>query len=99
MHWIHLGIAIVAEVAGSSALKASNGFTRIGPTILAIAAFVVALFFLSLTLRALPLGTALIAALGVFAFQQNLDLAAGFGIALIVAGVVVINTLSNTTTH
>ena len=109
MHWMYLGLAIAAEVAGSAALKQSVGFTRLGFAALSVASFAVALFFLSLALRVVPLGVAyaiwagigivLISLLGVFLFRQPLDVAAIAGIGLIVAGVIVINTLSNVTTH
>lgn len=107
MHWLYLSIAILAEVAGSAALKQSDGFTRMGPAVLAVGAFVTALFFLSLTLRVLPLGIAyaiwagvgvvVVSLLGLVVFRQTLDAPAMIGIAFIVGGVVVINTLSDTT--
>ncbi|MEL7213844.1 MAG: multidrug efflux SMR transporter [Pseudomonadota bacterium] len=107
MHWIYLSIAIVAEVIGSAALKSSAGFTRPGATLLALGAFLTALFFLSLSLRVLPLGiayaiwagagTVLVAGMSVLVLRQSLDTPAICGIALIVAGVVMINTLSKVT--
>ncbi|TQV79176.1 DMT family transporter [Denitrobaculum tricleocarpae] len=109
MHWVYLSIAILAEVAGSAALKQSYGFTRMWPAVLAVTAFVTALFFLSLTLRVLPLGIAYaiwagvgvvaVSLLGLVVFRQALDTPAMIGIALIVGGVIVINTLSDTTGH
>ena len=109
MHWFFLGLAILAEVAGSSALKSSEGFTRMGPTVLALTAFIVALYFLSLSLRVLPLGvayavwagagTALVALTGALVFRQSLDIAGYCGIGLIIAGVIVINVFSNSSAH
>ena len=109
MHWVYLGLAIFAEVAGSAAPKQSIGFTRPSFAFLSVASFAVALFFLSLALRTVPLGIAyamwagigivLISLIGVVVFRQTLDFAAIAGIGLIVAGVIVINTLSNSTTH
>ncbi|MEJ6392014.1 multidrug efflux SMR transporter [Gymnodinialimonas sp. 2305UL16-5] len=109
MHWLYLSIAISAEVCGSTALKASDGFTRLWPSALAALGFGVALYFLSLSLRTLPLGvayaiwagagTGLIALIGVVIFRQPVDLAGYAGIALIIAGVVVINALSNAVPH
>ncbi|MBY5931697.1 multidrug efflux SMR transporter [Tateyamaria omphalii] len=109
MHWVYLGIAIVAEVCGSAALKASDGFTRFGPSALAIIGFGLALYFLSLSLRTLPLGvayaiwagvgTALIATISVLVFRQCIDPAGVLGIALIVSGVIVINLVSNVAQH
>ncbi|TQV86046.1 multidrug efflux SMR transporter [Exilibacterium tricleocarpae] len=109
MHWLYLAIAIVAEVAGSIALKQSDAFTRVGPSALTVAAVVTALFFLALALRTIPLGVAyaiwagagivLISIVGVVVFRQSLDLPAMIGIALIVSGMIVINMLSSSTTH
>ena len=109
MHWVYLGLAIIAEVAASTALKQSAGFTRPGFACLSVAGFAIALFFLSLALRVVPLGIAyaiwagtgivLIALLGVVLFGQTLDSPALTGIALIVCGVIVINTLSASTAH
>ncbi len=109
MHWAYLGLAIFAEVAGSAALKQSVGFTKPVFAFLSVAGFAIALFFLSLALRVIPLGIAyaiwagigivLVALLGVFVFRQTLDVAAIVGIGLIVCGVIVINTLSNSTAH
>ena len=109
MHWIYLCTAIAAEVVGSTALKASDGFSKPGPAILALGGFAIALYFLSLSLRTLPLGvayaiwagagTALIAGAGAVLFRQSLDTAGYVGIAFIIAGVIVLNTLSKTVTH
>lgn len=109
MHWMYLGLAIAAEVAGSAALKQSAGFAKLSFAALSVVSFAVALFFLSLALRVVPLGIAyamwagigivLISLLGVVVFRQSLDFAAVAGIGLIVAGVIVINTLSNATPH
>lgn len=109
MHWLYLGLAIVAEVMGSAALKQSAGFARPGFALLSVVSFGVALFFLSLALRVVPLGIAyaiwagigivLVSLLGVFVFRQTLDVAAIAGIGLIVCGVIVINTLSSSATE
>lgn len=107
--WLTLAAAIVAEVIGTSALKASAGFTRLAPSCVVIAGYAAAFYFLSLTLRHIPIGvayavwsgagTVLITLIGVFAFRQKLDLAGMCGIALIVAGVLVLNLLSRTSPH
>ena len=109
MHWMYLILAIAAEVTGSAALKQSAGFTKLSFAALSVASFAVALFFLSLALRVVPLGIAyamwagigivLVSLVGVVVFRQTLDFAAIAGIGLIVAGVIVINTLSNSTTY
>ena len=109
MHWLYLTIAIVAEVIATSALKASQEFTRLTPSIVVIAGYLVAFYFLSLTLRTLPVaivyamwsgvGIALIAIIGWVVFKQSLDGAALIGIGLIVSGVVVLNVFSKSVAH
>ena len=107
--WLSLGLAIVAEVIATSALKASDGFSHLLPSIVVIAGYGVAFFCLSLTLCQIPLGiayavwsgagTALIAVIGVVAYRQKLDMAAVIGIGLIVAGVLVLNLFSRSGAH
>jgi len=110
MHaWAYLGVAIVAEVIATSALKASNGFSQLMPSIVVIAGYGTAFYCLSLALRSVPLGvayaiwsgagTALIALIGVVLYKQKLDLAGIAGIGLIVAGVLVLNLFSRSATH
>ena len=104
MNWVYLGIAIVAEVVATSALKASEGFTRTLPAMVVIAGYSVAFYCLSLTLRTIPVGVAyaiwsgvgvaLIALIGWLVYGQALDRAAIAGMALIVAGVIVLNGFS-----
>ena len=107
--WIALAIAIIAEVIGTSALKASDGFSRLGPGLLVVAGYAVAFYFLALTLRHMSVGvayavwsgvgTVLIALIGVWVFKQSIDLAGIVGIGLIIAGVLVLNLLSHSTVH
>lgn len=107
MHWFYLAIAIISEVIATSALKAADGFTRWGPSVLVVVGYASAFYFLSLTLRSIPLGIvyaiwagvgiALIALVGWVVYHQALDLWALLGIGLIVAGVVVLNVFSKTT--
>jgi small multidrug resistance pump len=109
MHWLYLAIAIAAEIIATSALKAADGFTRWLPSFLVIAGYCTAFYFLSLTLRAIPLGVAyavwsgvgiaLVSLVGWVVYHQTLDLAALLGIALIVAGVVVLNVFSKALPH
>ena len=109
MHWLWLICAIAAETVGTTALKASNGFTRLWPSIVTLICFFTALFLLSQVLRVLPVGVAyaiwsglgivLIAAIGWIAFGQRLDAPAVIGMGLIVAGIVVMQLFSNTTGH
>jgi small multidrug resistance pump len=107
--WFFLAIAIVAEVIGTSFLKSSDGFTRPGPSFAVIVSYMLAFYFLALSLRTIPVGIAyavwagagigLIALIGWVIFGQRLDAAAILGIGLIVAGVVVLNVFSATTPH
>jgi small multidrug resistance pump len=107
--WVTLALAIVAEVIGTSALKASEGFSRLLPSMVVVAGYGVAFYFLSLTLKQIPVGiayavwsgagTVLITVIGVLAFRQKIDLAGMVGIALIVAGVLVLNLLSRSGAH
>jgi len=104
--WIYLGIAIVSEVIGTSALNASAGFSRLWPSLVVVAGYAVAFYCLSLALKSIPVGVAyaiwsgvgvaLIALVGWVIFGQALDAPAVIGIALIVAGVVVLNVFSRT---
>ena len=108
-HYIFLIIAVCAETIGTSSIQASQQFTRLWPSLLALVSFAVAFYFLSLTLKTMPvgimyamwsgLGIVFIAAIGWGYFGQKLDLAAVFGMALIVAGIVVINLFSSTASH
>ena len=107
--YIYLGIAIVCEVIATSALKASDGFSRLLPSVVTAIGYAAAFYFLSLTLKTIPVGIAyalwsgvgvvLIAIIGGVAFQQRLDLPAYVGLGLIIAGVLVLNLLSKTTSH
>lgn len=109
MPWLYLAIAIIGEVIGTSALKAADGFTRLGPSAVVVVGYATAFFFLSIVVKTVPIGityaiwsgagTALIVLIGWAVFGQKLDAAGVVGIGLIVAGVVVLNTLSNSGGH
>lgn len=109
MNWLYLGIAIVAEVIGTTALKATDGFSRIVPSLIVAIAYGASFFFLSLTLKAIPVGIAyavwsgvgivLIVLAGWWLYGQAIDAAGMVGIAFIGAGVVILNTLSKTSVH
>jgi len=109
MSYLYLAIAIVAEVIATSVMKLSDGFTKPVTSFVTALGYLVAFYFLSLTLRTVPTGVAYAIWSGVgivlitavaWVFQgQRLDMPALAGIALIVAGVVVMNTFSKTTTH
>jgi small multidrug resistance pump len=109
MKWLYLLIAIGAETIGTSALKASDGFTRPVPVIITALAYGVSFYFLSQALRFFPVGVAyaiwsgvgvvLISLIGAIFFKQSLDAAALAGIGLIVAGVLVLNLFSRSVPH
>jgi small multidrug resistance pump len=109
MQWLYLGTAIVAEVIATSVLKASEGFTRLIPSLVVLIGYATAFYFLSLTLRTMPLGIAyavwsavgiaLVSVIGWLLYKQSLDTPAIIGIGLIVAGVVVINGFSKSVAH
>jgi small multidrug resistance pump len=108
-NFLLLFFAILAEVVATSALKASEGFTRLIPSILVVAGYGVAFTCLSLTLKTLPLGvayaiwsgvgTALVALIGWLYYKQQLDGPAILGITLIIAGAAVLNLFSKTAAH
>lgn len=99
--WIFLTLAIVSEVIGSTGLKASKGFTVLFPSALVVLGYGAAFYFISLALKSIPLntayalwaglGTALIAATGWLFLNEPMSLIKAGGIALIIAGVIVIN--------
>lgn len=107
--YLYLGIAIVAEVAATTALKASEGFSRLWPSVAVVLGYAVAFYFLSLTLKSIPTGIAyaiwsgvgivLISVLGWVVYRQTLDMPALLGMGLILAGVLVINLFSKSSAH
>jgi small multidrug resistance pump len=109
MHYVYLLLAIVAEVIATSALKSAEGFTKLVPTLLVAAGYGVAFFLLSLIVQTMPLGVVyavwsgagvvLVALVGAVWFKQVPDAPAVVGLALIVAGLVVVNLFSKTATH
>ncbi|MEF2230988.1 MAG: SMR family transporter [Pseudodesulfovibrio sp.] len=109
MGYLYLSMAIVAEVIGTSALNASQGFTRLRPGIIAIAAYGVSLYLLSIVLKTIPVGIAyaiwsgvgisLVVVIGAIWFDQLPDIPAIVGIMMIMTGVVVINMFSKNASH
>jgi small multidrug resistance pump len=107
MNYGWLIAAIFSEVIATSSLKASNGFTRPLPSIAVVLGYGIAFYCLSQTLKTIPvgiayaiwsgMGTVLIALVGLFFYRQTLDRAAVVGMALILAGVLVMNLLSKST--
>lgn len=104
MHWLYLGVAILFETIGTTALKASDGMTRALPALVVVLAYALSFWLLALVLRVIPVGVAyaiwsglgicFIAMIGWFAFGQRLDAPAMVGIGLIITGIVVINLFS-----
>lgn len=109
MPYLFLAIAIASEVCATSFMKLSEGFTRPVPSIVTAIGYAVAFYFLSLTLKTVPTGIAYAIWSGVgivlittiaWVFQgQKLDAAAIAGMALIIAGVVVMNVFSRASAH
>ena len=106
MKWIYLIIAIVGEMIATSSLKESVGFTKLVPSVITVIGYGVTFYFLSLSLKQIPIGVVyavwagvgivLIALVGYFRFHQKLDTPAIAGILLIVCGVVVMQVFSKT---
>ena len=109
MNWWYLCVAIVLEVVATSALKASDGFTRLLPSVVVVVGYAAAFYTLSITLRTMPVGVVnairsgvgvvLITLVGWLLFGQKLDGPALLGIALISAGVIVLNFFSKAVAH
>lgn len=107
--WLYLLIAIVSEVIATSALNASNGFRKLGPSLLVVVGYGLSFYFLALTLRNIPMGITyavwsgvglvLITLAGWIVFDQKIDFPAAIGMALILAGVVVMNVFSRSITR
>lgn len=108
-NWLFLAVAIVAEVAATSALKASEGFSQLLPSVIVVIGYAAAFYFLSLTLKAIPVGVAyaiwaglgivLVAAIGWILYGQKLDVWGFVGMGLILSGVLVLNLLSHANVH
>lgn len=108
-NWLLLAAAICFEVVATSALKASAGFSKLWPSLLAAGGYALAFYFLALTLRTIPVGVAyaiwagagvaLITLIGWLVFNQTLDLAAVIGILFIVVGVLILNLFSKAAPH
>ena len=109
MAYLYLAIAIVAEVTATSALKASDEFTKIIPVLIIITGYGIAFYFMTLVLRTIPigityavwsgLGIVLVAIVGAVLYKQIPDTPAIIGMGLIITGVAVINIFSKTVSH
>lgn len=106
MAYLYLALAIIAEVAATSALKASEEFTKLVPSLIVIVSYALAFYFMTLVLRTIPvgvtyaiwagLGIVLVAIVGTVVYKEIPDIPAVIGMALIVSGVVIINVFSKT---
>ena len=109
MTYFYLAIAIIAEVAATSALKASEEFTRLIPSLIVVVGYGVAFYFMTLVLRVLPigityaiwsgLGIVLVSIVGFLLYKQIPDFPAIIGMVLIISGVIVIHVFSKTVNH
>ena len=109
MGYVYLALAIIAEVVATSALKSSQEFTRLMPSVVVVLGYGIAFYLLSLVLKTIPIGVAyaiwagvgiaLVAAVSAIMFNQTPDAPAVIGIALIISGVVVINVFSKMQVH
>lgn len=108
-HWLFLLAAIISEVTATSSLKASAGFTRLIPSIIVVVGYALSFYFLSLVLKAIPIGIAyavwaglgivLLTLIGWLLFGQVLDTPALIGITLILSGVIIMNVFSKAVSH
>ncbi len=109
MAYLYLLTAIIGEVIATSALKSSNQFTRLIPSVVVFTGYATAFYFLSVTLNYIPIGVAyaiwagagilLVMLFGIIVYRQIPDIASIIGALLIISGVMVINLFSNTSVH
>ena len=107
MAFIYLAVAIFAEVIATSALKASNGFSNWLPSVITVIGYLIAIYFLALTMKSIPMGITyalwsgagivFISTIGWIVFKQHLDIAAMIGLAFILVGIMIIHVFSNST--
>lgn len=109
VHYVYLFFAVLAETIGTTALQASQQFSRFWPSCLVVVSYGIAFYLLGLALRFMPVGVAyaiwsglgiiLIAAIGFVVFGQKLDLPALLGLTLIISGLLVIHLFSSAAGH
>ena len=109
MEWVILYVAVLLEVAATTALKASEGFTRLIPSLIVVAGYGVSFYLMTFALNKIPLaavyavwsalGIALISIIGAIRYEENLDAPAIMGLVMIVGGVIVINVFSKSVAH
>ncbi|MBB3700832.1 multidrug efflux SMR transporter [Flammeovirga yaeyamensis] len=105
MHYIYLLLAIIAEVFATSALKSSEGYTKLYPSLVSILLYGVSFYLLSLTVKHIPIGVAyavwsglgivLINAIGYFYYHDTINLSTIIGLLLIISGVIIVNLSTN----
>jgi small multidrug resistance pump len=101
MHWLFLALAIVLEVGGTTSMKLSEGFARLGPSVAVVVCYLASVAMLTLALRRIDVsvayaiwsgvGIALITAIGIGWFREPVSFGKLAAIGLIVVGVVVLN--------
>jgi small multidrug resistance pump len=109
MVYLYLALAIAAEVIGTSALKAAEGFTRLWPSVTVVVSYCLAFYLLGLVLRSMPVGIAyafwaglgivLVTLVGILVYGETPDMAALLGLAMIVGGVTIIQVFSSVSAH
>lgn len=107
--YIYLALAIIFEVVATNAMKASEGFTKLAPSLIVVVGYILAFYFLSLVLKSIPVGVAyaiwagvgivLISIVAALLYGQTLDTPAIIGMGFIITGVVIINVFSKTSGH
>ena len=107
--YLILALAVLFETVGTTALQASQQFTRLVPSVVVVLAYAVSFYLLSITLRTMPvgvvyalwsgLGIILISCIGWLVFGQRLDLPAVLGLGMIISGIAVIHLFSNAAPH
>jgi len=109
MPWIYLTLAIVSEVIATSSLKTVDGFTNWVPSLVVIIGYVFSFYFLSISLKSIPLGVAyaiwsgvgiaLVSLIGWIFYHQSLNLSGFIGITFIISGVLILILYSKVVTH
>lgn len=109
MKWIFLLLAIFGEITGTTALKYSDGFSKLLPSIIVVMGYGFSFFFLSMAFKEIPIGVAyaiwggvgiiILSIISYFLFKQTLDRPAIIGIVLIILGTLIINLFSKSATH
>jgi len=109
MAYLYLAFAIVAEVIGTSFIKASDGFTKLVPSVVVLVSYLISFYLLSLVLRTIPVGIAyaiwaglgivLVTIVAAIVYKQIPDIASIIGITLIISGVLVIHLFSKNIGH